>query len=52
LINTNQQEAVSTTEARDASSETIARSVTMNLELQIIPVSDVDRSKKFYEHLG
>ena len=26
--------------------------VTMNLEVQIIPVSDVDRSKGFYEQLG
>jgi catechol 2,3-dioxygenase-like lactoylglutathione lyase family enzyme len=24
----------------------------MNLEVQIIPVSDVDRAKEFYEHLG
>jgi catechol 2,3-dioxygenase-like lactoylglutathione lyase family enzyme len=28
------------------------RRVTMNLELQIIPVSDVDRAKGFYEQLG
>ena len=26
--------------------------VSMNLEVQIIPVSDADRSKKFYEQLG
>ncbi len=26
--------------------------VTMNLEVQIIPVSDVDRAKGFYEQLG
>jgi predicted enzyme related to lactoylglutathione lyase len=26
--------------------------VTMNLELQIIPVSDVDRSKSFYQQMG
>jgi catechol 2,3-dioxygenase-like lactoylglutathione lyase family enzyme len=34
------------------SSETDAPSVDMKLEIQIIPVSDVDRSKKFYEGLG
>jgi catechol 2,3-dioxygenase-like lactoylglutathione lyase family enzyme len=27
-------------------------SVRMNLEIQIIPVSDVDRAKSFYEQLG
>jgi catechol 2,3-dioxygenase-like lactoylglutathione lyase family enzyme len=26
--------------------------VSMNLEIQVIPVSDADRSKKFYEQLG
>ena len=29
-----------------------AASVTMNLEVQIIPVSDADRSKNFYQRLG
>ena len=32
--------------------ETSARMVNMRLEIQIIPVSDVDRSKAFYEQLG
>ena len=36
------------TTGRDAS---VGR-VDMKLELQIIPVSDVDRSKQFYEQLG
>ena len=43
---------MSATEAHDTSSETAAGSVTTNLEVQIIPVSDVDRSKQFYERLG
>ena len=43
---------MSATEAHDMSSETVAGSVTTNLEVQIIPVSDVDRSKEFYERLG
>ena len=36
------------TTSRDAS---VGR-VGMNLEVQVIPVSDVDRSKEFYERLG
>ncbi|TML10697.1 MAG: glyoxalase [Actinobacteria bacterium] len=32
--------------------ETSVRSVSMNLEVQVIAVSDVDRSKRFYERLG
>ena len=43
---------MSATEAHDMSSETVAGSVTTNLEVQIIPVSDVDRSKQFYQRLG
>ena len=43
---------MSATEAHDMSSETVAGSITTNLEVQIIPVSDVDRSKQFYERLG
>src|SRR6267154_6611689 len=27
-------------------------SVAMNLEVDVIPVSDVERSKQFYQHLG
>ena len=36
------------TTSRDAS----IGQVNMNLEVQVIPVSDVDRSKEFYERLG
>ena len=43
---------MSATEAHDMSSEKVAGSVTTNLEVQIIPVSDVDRAKQFYERLG
>jgi catechol 2,3-dioxygenase-like lactoylglutathione lyase family enzyme len=43
---------MSATEAHDMSSEKIAGSVTTNLEVQIIPVSDVDRAKQFYQRLG
>ena len=43
---------MSATEAHDMSTEKIAGSVTTNLEVQIIPVSDVDRAKQFYERLG
>src|SRR5690348_14537520 len=32
--------------------ETRARTVDMKLEIQVIPVSDVDRSTGFYERLG
>ena len=43
---------MSATEAHDMSSKKVAGSVTTNLEVQIIPVSDVDRSKGFYERVG
>jgi catechol 2,3-dioxygenase-like lactoylglutathione lyase family enzyme len=43
---------MSTTEAPQTSSETAVGGVTMNLEVQIIPVSDVDRSKQFYDRVG
>ena len=43
---------MSATEAHDMSSGKDVGSVTTNLEVQIIPVSDVDRSKQFYERLG
>jgi catechol 2,3-dioxygenase-like lactoylglutathione lyase family enzyme len=39
---------MSTAEARSDSSGTAA----MHLEIQVIPVSDVDRAKKFYQRLG
>ena len=43
---------MSATEAHHMSSERVAGSITTNLEVQIIPVSDVDRSKQFYQRLG
>src|SRR6516165_8866793 len=36
----------------DMSSTEARSSVDMHLEVDIIPVSDVDRSKQFYQHLG
>src|SRR5207253_987748 len=30
----------------------MSATVNMNLEIDIIPVSDVDRAKQFYDHLG
>ena len=43
---------MSTTEVPSVISETSVRRINMNLEVQVIPVSDVDRSKRFYEQLG
>ena len=43
---------MSTTEARDTSRDSSVGNVDLKLEVQIIPVSDVDRSKEFYERLG
>jgi len=43
---------MSRTEVTSVSSETTVRNLTMKLENHIIPVSDVDRSKRFYERLG
>ncbi len=44
---------MSTTEARsDAASDASAGKVDMRLETVVIPVSDVDRAKAFYESLG
>jgi hypothetical protein len=45
---------MSSTEARSnhASSDAAAGTVDMHLEVQIIPVSGVDRSKQFYQRLG
>jgi catechol 2,3-dioxygenase-like lactoylglutathione lyase family enzyme len=40
------------TEVQSVTNETSARGVTMKLEVQVIAVSDVDRSKRFYERLG
>jgi catechol 2,3-dioxygenase-like lactoylglutathione lyase family enzyme len=43
---------MSTTEVSGDSSDSSARSVTMNLEIHVVPVSDVDRAKGFYQRLG
>lgn len=43
---------MSATEVHDTSSDETVGRVDMNLEVQVIPVSDVDRSKGFYERLG
>jgi catechol 2,3-dioxygenase-like lactoylglutathione lyase family enzyme len=43
---------VSATEVGNASGNASVRKVDMKLEVQIIPVSDVDRAKQFYERLG
>src|ERR1700716_621458 len=43
---------MSATEAHDTSSDTTIGKVDMKLENQVISVSDVDRSKEFYERLG
>jgi catechol 2,3-dioxygenase-like lactoylglutathione lyase family enzyme len=43
---------MSTTEAHTAGSDPSVGAVDMKLEVHVIPVSDVDRSKQFYERLG
>ena len=43
---------MSATEVHDASRGGAVGTVDLKLEVQIIPVSDVDRSKEFYERLG
>src|SRR5271170_96759 len=43
---------MSITEAHTTSNDTSVAKVDMKLEVQIIPVSDVDRAKEFYERLG
>jgi catechol 2,3-dioxygenase-like lactoylglutathione lyase family enzyme len=43
---------MSTTEAQIATPDASVGKVDMNLEVYVIPVSDVDRSKQFYERLG
>ena len=43
---------MSTTEARTTTPDASVGKVHMNLEVHVIPVSDVDRSKQFYERLG
>ena len=43
---------MSATEAQAAAGDTRVSDVDMKLEIQIIPVSDVDRAKQFYGQLG
>lgn len=43
---------MSATQTDHASPDAVAGHVGMHLEIQVIPVSDPDRSKKFYQHLG
>jgi catechol 2,3-dioxygenase-like lactoylglutathione lyase family enzyme len=49
---TTQEIGMSTTEVQTASPDSRVAKVNMKLENQVIPVSDVDRSKQFYESLG
>jgi catechol 2,3-dioxygenase-like lactoylglutathione lyase family enzyme len=43
---------MSSTEAHSPSRDASASKVGMKLEVQVIPVSDVDRAKQFYQRLG
>ena len=43
---------MSATEAHSGSPDAAVGNVDMHLEVQIIPVSDVDRAKEFYQRLG
>src|SRR6185295_8282572 len=43
---------MSTTEIHDAGRDAAVGKVDMKLEVQVVPVSDVDRSKEFYQRLG
>ena len=47
-----QDRAMSATKVPSVTSETSVRRVDMKLEVQVIPVSDVDRSKGFYARVG
>src|ERR1700676_5148412 len=40
------------TSMKQQKSDASVTQVTMNLEVHVIPVSDVERSKEFYERLG
>ena len=42
----------SATDVHDTSRDACVGRVDMKLEVMIIPVSDVDRSKEFYQRLG
>jgi catechol 2,3-dioxygenase-like lactoylglutathione lyase family enzyme len=43
---------MSTTDAQTATADPSVEKVDMKLEVDVIPVSDVDRAKQFYERLG
>jgi catechol 2,3-dioxygenase-like lactoylglutathione lyase family enzyme len=43
---------MSATEVHSTSGDTAVSKVDMHLEIQVIPVSDVDRAKQFYQRLG
>src|SRR5215468_8820485 len=43
---------MSSSEVRSPGRDTAAGTVDMKLEVDVIPVSDVDRSKQFYQRLG
>jgi catechol 2,3-dioxygenase-like lactoylglutathione lyase family enzyme len=43
---------MSTTEAETAGADASVGPVDMKLEVDVIPVSDIDRAKQFYERLG
>jgi catechol 2,3-dioxygenase-like lactoylglutathione lyase family enzyme len=43
---------MSSTEVHSPGRDAAAGTVDMHLEVQIIPVSDVDRAKQFYQRLG
>ena len=43
---------MSASEVHSADRDMAAGTVDMHLEVQIIPVSDVDRAKQFYQRLG
>ena len=43
---------MSITEGQTATADPTVGKVAMNLEVNVIPVSDVDRSKQFYERMG
>ena len=43
---------MSTTEVHNAGRYAAVGKVDMKLEIQVVPVSDVDRSKEFYQRLG
>ena len=43
---------MSATEVHSPNLEAAAGTVDMHLEVMIIPVSDVDRAKQFYQRLG